>query len=868
MGGGPTAPFRSMDTGPGASPTRRADQGEEFKVSSGNGPLGRLPVVTFSLVALIAAAFGYVQLSVDDGASKAEEALLRARAFYEQNPQVRVSARNRQLLGSTFVDVVGTAYAQQGDMAPKFSDRMRERTQDRFDAAANRAYQAKFDEFPAWRLGVAPTGAAPRSYLTHAFVHETTLALAVSLIFLGLIGIGLEAAFGSLIFGAVCLLGMVVPAAVFAASGVEGALPFSGASGLVATLLGAYLVRGMGSGGFILPGWLLLPVWGFIEYFFVRGVWVDNLDGLPLAAHGAALGLGVVGAVAIKMFDVERKRVNMEPEDDGLRLNPAITRAARLSEGGKHGEAFQVLDAAWTESRNDVTVALAFWTAAKQTGNVEAAAPAILPVIRNEIRQGNVKEATRFWRELILAVPDWPAEPTLLIRMGESLLDEGHPEEAVATLRRAVEHPDGLGTVLAQRVVRIARDLDPGLTQQAASVALDDVALDSGTRASLEVLCAEVRASTPPAMEAPKAPPAPQPTPIEPTTEETTDFPLDSDIDLNHTSELTDPDEFHELTMGAPPDGHAVSPDPEEIDPNALSIQSLEREFSGDLGLEQDPAGDAQSWNDPHALKGLGGDGSETDPMIMDELGSPGEHADDSYLDQGALSGDALSQEARLGSDPVSSPLVSDGPAPSAPNESAAPGALPPLGGMPEPSAPAGLPPLGSAPEPENAQSPPEPADDALGLASLDDDLSIGGSLRQLKLVEGTPLAAADGVLELEIDGKGKSRVPFERVEAVAMAAVSGLSERPVIVIDLVLNWLAIDDEPLKVIRLYSNRFNPKRLSPAAASPLDALKSFAADVMQQAGATALPSQGAVAGTPLATFESLGTYQRDVLMAED
>jgi membrane associated rhomboid family serine protease len=810
-------------------------------------------VVTFGLVALIAAMFGYIQLSIGDGASEAEKALLRARAFYEQNPQVRVIGRDRQLLGSTFVDVVATAYAQQGDSAPKFSDRMRERTQDRFDAALDRAYQAKLAEFPAWRLGVAPTGAVPRSYLTHAFVHETELALAVSLIFLGLVGIGLEAAFGSMIFGALCLLGMIVPAAVFAVSGVDGALPFSGASGLVATLLGAYLVRGMGGGGFIIPGWLLLPVWGFIEYFFVRGVWIDNLDGLPLVVHGAAVALGVVGAIGLKMFGIERKLVDMEPEDDESRLNPALNRAARLSEAGKHEEAFQVLDAAWSESRKDITVALAFWTAAKQTGNVEAAAPAILPVIRNEIRRGSVKEATRYWRELILAVPDWPAESTLLIRMGESLLDEGHPEDAVVTLRRAVEHPDGLGTALAQRVVRIARDLDPGLTQQAASIALDDVSLDPGTRASLEMLCAEVRASAPPAMEAPKVAPAPEPAPVEPTTQETTEFPVDSDIDLNHTSELTDPDEFHELTMGAPPDGHAVSPDPEEIDPNALSIQSLEREFSGDFGLEDRAAGDPESWNDPNALKGIGSDGSETDPMIMDELGSPGGHADDSYLDQGALSGDALSQEPELDDDPHSSPLVSDAPAASS-------GTLRPLGGEPEPSAPDALPPLGQTAEPE-------PADDALGMGVLDDDLAIGGTLRRLKLLEGVPVAAVDGVLEVEIGGKGKSRVPYDRVEAVAVAAVSGLSARPVIIVDLVLNWLAMDDEPLKVIRLYSNRFNPMRLSAEAASPLDALKDFARDVMQQAGATALPDAGAVAGAPFATFESLDAYQRDVLMAE-
>jgi membrane associated rhomboid family serine protease len=819
-----------------------------------------LPVVTFGLAALIAATFGYLQLSASNEGGVSEETLLRAHAFYEQNPQVRVSSRDRQLLGPDFVDEIAEAYAQRGDSSIVFSDRIRQRTQERFEAVTRAAYEAKLEEFPAWRLGVAPTGATSTSYFTHAFVHETLMAMAVSWIFLVLAGIGLEGAMGSLVFGGLCLLGILVPGAIFAATGGAGSLPLSGASGLVGLLLGAYLVRGASAGGFMLPGWLLLPVWGFVEYFFVRGIWVDNVDAAPVTTHGAAIALGAVVALVLKALGVEKKLIEWVDEGDESAMNPALAKAARQIERGQQEEAFQTLQTAWDESRKDEQIALAFWNLAKETGNAGSAVGAVLPIIRVELRRGDLTAASEHWRELMGAAPDAPAEPTLLIRIAESLLDEGHPEDAIQSLRKAVEHPDGLGTSLAQRVVRIARDLDPNLTQEAASIALNDAELDPATRDSLEALCAEVRTSAPQAMETPATarPPAPK---IEPTTEETTDFPLDADIDMHSTAELTDPGEFDALSMAAAPDGSRVSVEPEQIDPNALSIQSLEREFSGDLGLDPSGGTDAatpadaestESWNEPHALPGLGSDGSETDPMLFDEAGPGGGHLDNSHLDHGALSGDALSQEAHLSPEPDPSPLVSDGPQPIDPS------ALPPLA-MPGASP-------SRAPIPTSSE--PEALDDDDLAATIADELAIGGGLRKLKLVEGSPLSVTDGVLDVEIKGKGKSRVPFDRVDAVAVAAVAGLSEKPVLIIDLVLNWMSVGDEPLKVIRLYSNRFNPKRLSPDAASPLAALQAFAAELMQRSGATPLPGADAVSGNPFASYPSLDAYQREVLMAED
>jgi hypothetical protein len=75
--------------------------------------------------------------------SESAEALDAARTFYEQNAEVKVSARNRHLLGRNFVDVVSHAYELQKDEGAGpifFSERMQQRTQRKFETLADDAF--------------------------------------------------------------------------------------------------------------------------------------------------------------------------------------------------------------------------------------------------------------------------------------------------------------------------------------------------------------------------------------------------------------------------------------------------------------------------------------------------------------------------------------------------------------------------------------------------------------------------------------------------------------------------------------------------------------------------------------------------------
>jgi hypothetical protein len=140
--------------------------------------------------------------------------------------------------------------------------------------------------------------------------------------------------------------------------------------------------------------------------------------------------------------------------------------------------------------------------------------------------------------------------------------------------------------------------------------------------------------------------------------------------------------------------------------------------------------------------------------------------------------------------------------------------------------------------------------------------------LRMLRAIDAVPVEATVDAVEIDTDGRGKSRLPFARIEAVAVAAVRGLGPRPVLVVDCILNWRDDIGSPLKLIRFRSDRFEAAAVgvAGAAASPVVALGAWAATLQRAAGAACLPSDAILAGS-YASFDSLELYEREVLGAE-
>jgi membrane associated rhomboid family serine protease len=145
-------------------------------------------------------------------------------------------------------------------------------------------------------------------------------------------------------------------------------------------------------------------------------------------------------------------------------------------------------------------------------------------------------------------------------------------------------------------------------------------------------------------------------------------------------------------------------------------------------------------------------------------------------------------------------------------------------------------------------------------------DLEI--TSRELRVVRAQPSELVEDGLVIEIEGGDKRKIGFERIGAVSVVAVDGLGPKFIIVVDLVLNWMSESPEPLRVIRMRGDRFDPRRFSPDHDSPLDAMRSFASELLKRSNATPLPDRRSVQGTPFASFADLASYHRTVFSVEE
>ncbi len=142
-------------------------------------------------------------------------------------------------------------------------------------------------------------------------------------------------------------------------------------------------------------------------------------------------------------------------------------------------------------------------------------------------------------------------------------------------------------------------------------------------------------------------------------------------------------------------------------------------------------------------------------------------------------------------------------------------------------------------------------------------------ALRRLRVREAVPRALEADALVLEVEGRGAIRLRLARIHAIALAGVRGVSDRagdkPVLLVDLLLSAEA--EPALQVLRLRSDRFDPRRLAPAAeSSPLVALRAFVASLAAAAHAPLLPAADVTGDAPLRIYRDRASYEREVLGA--
>jgi membrane associated rhomboid family serine protease len=376
-------------------------------------------------------------------------------AYLTQRPYLRVPSELDPMLNER-----GRAYlAQMRKVAvlSKPAPRIVEREQARLNEMAAEAV-ALYRKIPHIRFGYIPAEGNVLDLVTSMFIHAGFLHLLGNLLFFFLSSPFIEDVFGRPLFAGLYVAGGFAATLTYAMKHPDGSVPLVGASGAIAAVMGAYLVRFMRSKvEFLFVPFLLRPMWHFrfflpafvvLPLWFVQQ-WLQMLSegpggGVAFSAHVGGFVFGFVVALVVKMSKFEEKFV--EPEvvkQTSWSMDERTLAAMAAMRDAQAIEDPVMLDAAATqllaryieEKQTDLAVDLVHELADQPLPKFLARAAVFIE------RSGDRDFALTLYQRLFDADPHGAAAVPSLVKIGTLLRGTGDLAGARASLQKARAHP-------------------------------------------------------------------------------------------------------------------------------------------------------------------------------------------------------------------------------------------------------------------------------------------------------------------------------------------------------------------------------------------------------------------------------------------
>jgi membrane associated rhomboid family serine protease len=480
----------------------------------------RLPWVTFVVMALCLVAFVSTQGASDALQQQLGERLQGIFSYFLQHPYLKLDQRLQKLIfpNPRVAQESLEELRQTGPRAPE-SDAVQEEEQDRLDRLVAEFFDT-FADIPQRRYGLVPADTTLHGTVTYMFMHGGWWHLLGNLFLLYLAGPFIEDRWGRPLYTAFYLGAGVVSGMMFALRYPTFEGPLIGASGAIAGVMGAFLVRYWNTkirffywfffifmGTFSAPAWLMLPLWFARELLFAGAMDVvapQGGGGVAYWAHVWGFAFGVGFAFLMRRLQVEERFVHRAIEAKITVVdNPVVEQAMQSAGEGRPDEALRLLtDELKARPDNDDAV-VALWSLALRQGQPAVAAPYVLALVRRAVRRGELVTFRSLWRELLDQSPATPVDPAVSLRVSELLAAE---HDGLDEAREALEVADrwvdaGSPAGLLVRLARQADALDSPAAASLISRALEHQELPAEARVELEGLAERRRERAPEADE-------------------------------------------------------------------------------------------------------------------------------------------------------------------------------------------------------------------------------------------------------------------------------------------------------------------------------------------------------------------------------
>lgn len=337
--------------------------------------------------------------------------------------------------------------------------------------------------------GYIPSHPNLLTLITTMFMHGGWLHLIGNMLFLWLAGGSLEDRWGRLVFPILYLASGVVATLTHAAMDPQSAAPLVGASGAIAGLMGAFLIRLATTrikffywiyffrGTFLAPAYVVLPFWLLQQVFMVSRGQAGNV---AVWAHIGGFAFGLAVALVVQWTGFEKKFLAPAIQKKTSWVAPErLTAALAHLDKGKTDQAIAELQAILKAKADSVEARAALLTAYTQKGDQNAAAKESARLVGTYLRardvegalaaakehasayretplflrdaltlaayhekQGQSAEAADLYGGAIDAWPEDPLAPKALVAYGRLMLQVFNaPDRALELLERARAHP-------------------------------------------------------------------------------------------------------------------------------------------------------------------------------------------------------------------------------------------------------------------------------------------------------------------------------------------------------------------------------------------------------------------------------------------
>jgi len=454
----------------------------------------RLPWI--SIIIMASCIIIYIPLSIQQ--EKTAKELLKAttelQQYYYQHPYLELDPEiKKQLFGEIADEDIDKLLGIDRKKKSRQIRLFQEEEQDRLDQLAQQCIDT-IDDLPHRKWGFFPAQKSFIGLLTHMFVHGDFFHLFFNLLFLYVCGPFIEEVWGRPIYTAFYLTSGMFAALMLSLYYPNSTIPLIGASGAIAGLMGAFLIRYwkvrirffwlifflVTRRTFYLPARLVLPLWLALQLF-----WANLIDhflpgkavsGTAYWAHIWGFLFGVIVAAGMKRFKIEQKYVNPKIEAQVHFVDEeykAFEEAKLKINEGKADDAYVLLLGAARKNPMNRDVVESLWNQGNELGKEKEAAEFFIRLIESEIRRDQLDVAFVHFMELRGKVPQASISMTCKFMLMKYLTERQDYKEAKELTSELMEEVDlNSSPVLLQDFARAASEHSPEVAKKTTEMCL------------------------------------------------------------------------------------------------------------------------------------------------------------------------------------------------------------------------------------------------------------------------------------------------------------------------------------------------------------------------------------------------------------